>query len=395
MGEDESSPGGHDLSHLTGAAVAAVADIDTGAAPQQQGVPGPRPGSVAADQQQAAGTRGEDGQPAGAGGGDEQPPAEGEQQADPLAALPAEMRERPEGECYPDIQVAAAGRGGARWQGGPRVAAGMFRGAAELRKPGGHTRHRHRASPPVTLPPLLPFRTRPGARGHLAAPAAHARQVHQPGDPQEQVLGASLRAAGMPAVACGGLALGPPSARSPCCPSARRLPHNWTRLPPVVLCHAGDTAIPSSLPRWWSTWRLSSTAPPCRQRCAAPVDIGPGCRVRDLGEGPTADGRAAGRAPSRSAPHPTPSPPSPSPIPHPTACLRCLTRAACRPRTIWTRCSASGRPRRSGARRRGRRATAAWSSISRVSLASLLGWWAKEGWVVLGFQPASCVALPA
>lgn len=37
---------------------------------------------------------------------------------------------------------------------------------------------------------------------------------------------------------------------------------------PYLQIHAGATATPSSLPRWWSTWRLSSTAHPLRPRCA-------------------------------------------------------------------------------------------------------------------------------
>ena len=44
-----------------------------------------------------------DGELQAAGGGGEQPPAE-----DPLAALPPEMREQPEGECDPAVQARVA-----------------------------------------------------------------------------------------------------------------------------------------------------------------------------------------------------------------------------------------------------------------------------------------------
>jgi hypothetical protein len=110
----EDSGVGVDLSHLTsGAAVRQLAEADSAAAAalgsNQQQQPGPRPQSAASgqhqDQQQQPGEGGMDldGELQAAGGGGEQPPAE-----DPLAALPPEMREQPEGECDPAVQARVA-----------------------------------------------------------------------------------------------------------------------------------------------------------------------------------------------------------------------------------------------------------------------------------------------
>lgn len=107
------------LSHLTGGAAAAraraEADTAAGAAPQGAAA-ALRPGAAGADQAAAMDVDG--GAPAPAAGGAEQPPAAGEAaqqegQADPLALLPPEMRQPPEGEGYPDIQASAAAGSGA------------------------------------------------------------------------------------------------------------------------------------------------------------------------------------------------------------------------------------------------------------------------------------------
>ncbi len=113
FGDDDDAGG---LSHLTGGAAAlAKAEADTAAGAAQQGAAaGPRPGSAGSDQAAAMDVDG--GAPAPAAGGAEQPPAvgEGAQQdgADPLALLPPEMRQPPEGEGYPDVQASAAARVG-------------------------------------------------------------------------------------------------------------------------------------------------------------------------------------------------------------------------------------------------------------------------------------------
>lgn len=105
LGDDDDAGG---LSHLTGGAAAlGKAELDT--APQGA-APFPRPGSAGADQGAAMDVDG--GAPAPAAGGAEQPPAAGEggqqeERADPLALLPPEMRQPPEGEGYPDIQASA------------------------------------------------------------------------------------------------------------------------------------------------------------------------------------------------------------------------------------------------------------------------------------------------
>ena len=109
LGDDDDAGG---LSHLTGGAAAlgkAEADTAAGAAPQGA-APGPRPRSAGADQGAAMDVDG--GAPAPAAGGAEQPPAAGEggqqeERADPLALLPPEMRQPPEGDGYPDIQARA------------------------------------------------------------------------------------------------------------------------------------------------------------------------------------------------------------------------------------------------------------------------------------------------
>ena len=118
LGDDDDAGG---LSHLTGGAAAARAkEADTAAAAAPQGgAAGPRRGSGASGQ--AAAMEVDGGAPAPVAGGAEQPPAAGEagqqqeeQQADPLALLPPEMREPPEGECFPDIQASRSkqrGRG--------------------------------------------------------------------------------------------------------------------------------------------------------------------------------------------------------------------------------------------------------------------------------------------
>ncbi|KAI7842049.1 hypothetical protein COHA_004248 [Chlorella ohadii] len=106
FGDDDDAGG---LSHLTGCAAArAKAEADTAAGAAQQGAAaGPRPGSAGSDQAAAMDVDG--GAPAPAAGGAEQPPAAGEGaqqgQADPLALLPPEMRQPPEGEGYPDVQA--------------------------------------------------------------------------------------------------------------------------------------------------------------------------------------------------------------------------------------------------------------------------------------------------
>lgn len=121
LGDDESGDGGVDLTHLTsGAAARAAADAETGARAQQQQQQQPaRPASAAGERPKDGAGAGEpaamDGeQLEGAGGGGEQPPAaagEEELQPNPLAALPPEMRDSLEADCYPDIQVWLCGCG--------------------------------------------------------------------------------------------------------------------------------------------------------------------------------------------------------------------------------------------------------------------------------------------
>ena len=128
-----------------------------------------------------------------AAGGAEQPPAAGdgaqqEERADPLALLPPEMRQPPEGEGYPDIQVSAAPGLGRCWRTGERQPEGAC--CSERRKG-----TRSNSCMPVSFqgnPPhskQTPMPAAAGAHRALAVPAADAGALHQRGDSEEQVRG--------------------------------------------------------------------------------------------------------------------------------------------------------------------------------------------------------------